>query len=64
MNFIVNIQEHFQRNSVIHNVYTSDDYLHRPVANLSGIKIFNSLPSSLKSLIKKGAQFKVALKGT
>jgi hypothetical protein len=41
--------------------------LHRPIANLScfqksGIKIFNSLPSSLTSLVNKKSQFKVALK--
>jgi hypothetical protein len=45
--------------------------LHRPIAKLScfqksayyaGIKIFNSLPSNLSTLIDKQAQFKVALK--
>jgi hypothetical protein len=54
-------------------IYTRT-YLHhgsRPVANLtcsqkityySGIKIFNNLPSSLKSLMNDKAKFKVALK--
>jgi hypothetical protein len=46
-------------------------HLHRLIANLScfqkstyytGIKIFNILPSSLKSLVKEKSQFKVALK--
>jgi HKD family nuclease len=41
--------------------------MHRPVANLScfqnsGIKLLNSLPSSLKSLVNKKAEFKVVLK--
>jgi hypothetical protein len=74
MNFIVNNQEHFQttRNSAIHRVnIRNKNQLHRPIANLScfqkgayyaGIKIFNSLPSSLTSLVNKMAQFKVALK--
>jgi hypothetical protein len=44
---------------------------HRPIANLLcfqkstyyvGIKIFNNLPSGLKSLMNEKAQFKVALK--
>jgi hypothetical protein len=70
MNFIVNNQEHFQTNSAVHSVNTkSKTQLHRPIANLScfqksayyaGIKIFNSLPSSLSSLVNKKAQFKVA----
>jgi hypothetical protein len=72
MNFVVNDQEHFQANSAIHNVNTrSRHHLHRQVANLScfqksayyaGIKIFNILPSNLKSLMNKKAQFKVGLK--
>jgi hypothetical protein len=71
MNFIVNKQEHFQTNSTIYSVNTRNkNQLHRPIANLprfqksacyAGIKIFNSLPSSLTSL-KKKSQFKVALK--
>jgi IS1 family transposase len=72
MNFLVNNQEHFQTNSAIHSVNTRNrDHLHRPIANLScfqrsayyaGIKIFNRLPSNLRSLMNKKAQFKVALK--
>jgi hypothetical protein len=72
MNFILNNQEHFQTNSTTHSVNTRKrDYLHRPTANLScyqksahcvGIKIFNSLPSDLRSLMNKQTQFKVALK--
>jgi IS1 family transposase len=65
MNFVVNNQELFQTNSAIHSVNTRNrDHLHRPVANLScfqksayyvAIKIFNSLPSSLRSLMNKNA---------
>jgi hypothetical protein len=72
MNFIVNNQEHFQTNSVIDGVNTKNkNHLHRPIANPScfqksayyaGNKSFNSLPSSLTSLVNKRAQFKVALK--
>jgi hypothetical protein len=72
MNFVVNNQEHFQTNSAIHSVNTRNrDHLHRPTTNLlrfqksvyyAGIKIFNSLPSNLRSLMNKKAQFKVALK--
>jgi predicted peroxiredoxin len=63
---------YFQTNSAIHSVNTRNkNQLHRPIANLScfqksayyaGIKIFNSLPSSLTSLINKKAEFEVALK--
>jgi hypothetical protein len=70
MNFTVNNQEHFQINSAIHSVNTRNkNQLHRPIANLSffqksayyaGIKIFNTLPSSLTSLVNKKTQFKVA----
>jgi hypothetical protein len=72
MNFIVNNQKHFQTNSAIHSVNTrNNNQLHRPIANLScfqksayyaGIKIFNSIPPSLTSLVNKKAQFEVALK--
>jgi hypothetical protein len=72
MNFVVNNQEHFQTNSSIHSVNTRNrDHLHRPTTNLlrfqksvyyAVIKIFNSLPSNLRSLMNKKAQFKVALK--
>jgi hypothetical protein len=72
MNFVVNNQELFLTNSAIHRVNTRNrDHVHRPIANLSclkknayyaAIKIFNSLPSNLRSLMNKKAQFKVALK--
>jgi hypothetical protein len=62
MNFLVNNQEHFQTNSAIHSDNTRNrDYLHRPIANIScfqksaycaSIKISNSLPSNLRSVIK------------
>jgi hypothetical protein len=69
---VVNNQENFQTNSAVHGVNTRNrGHLHRPTANLScfqksayyaGIKIFNSLPSNLRSLMNKQTQFKVALK--
>jgi IS1 family transposase len=72
MNFIVNNRELFQTNSAVHSVNTRNKHqLHRPIVNLScfqksafytGIKIFNTLPSSLTSLVNKKSQFKVALK--
>jgi hypothetical protein len=72
LNFIINNQEHFQINSVVHSVNTRNkNHLHRPVASLtgfqkstyySGINIFNNLPSSLKSPMNEKATFKVALK--
>jgi hypothetical protein len=72
MDFTVNNQEHFQTNSALHNVNTTNSHaLHRPAANpsrfqkstdYSGIKIFNNLPCSLKSSINKKVQFKAALR--
>jgi hypothetical protein len=72
MNFLINNQEHFQTNSAIHSVNTGNkNQLHRPIANFicfqksayyAGIGIFNSLPSSLPSLINTKAQFKVVLR--
>jgi hypothetical protein len=69
MKFTVNKQEHFKMNSAIHSVNTRNkNQIHRPIANLScfqesayyaGIKIFNSLPSSL---VNKNVKFKVGLK--
>jgi hypothetical protein len=60
MNFTVNNQEHCQTDSVVHSVNTRNKLcLPRPIASLSmlsekyvyaGIRIFNTLPSSLKSL--------------
>jgi hypothetical protein len=74
MNLNVNTQEYFQTNSIIHSVNTrNNNQLHRPIAKIrsfqmsayySGIKIFNSLPSSLTSLVNKKAKFKVASKNT
>jgi hypothetical protein len=71
INFIVNNQEHFQTNSAVQCVKTrSKNQLHRPVANdfmfsekciFAGIKIFNSLTSSLTSLINIKTRFKLAL---
>jgi hypothetical protein len=62
LNFIISNQEHFQTNSGVHSVTTRNKHhLHRPAANLtgfqkntyySGIKVFNNLPSSLKSFMK------------
>jgi hypothetical protein len=72
MNSIVNNLELFQTNSAIHSVNTRNkNHLHRPVANFScfqkgayyaDIKIFNSLPPSLKTISDKKEKFKVALK--
>jgi hypothetical protein len=71
INSIINNQERFQTSSAIHSVNARNKHhLHRPIANLScfqnstyyaGLKIFNNLPSSLKSLMNEEAQFKVAL---
>jgi hypothetical protein len=65
-------QERFGANADVHSVDTRNKHnLHRPTANLScfqknayyaGIKIFNNLPSDLKSLMNDKAQFKIALK--
>jgi hypothetical protein len=65
-------QESFPTNSTIHTVNTRNkNQLHRPTASLScfqksayyaGIKIFNSLPSNITTLINKQVQFKIALK--
>jgi hypothetical protein len=71
LKFIINNLEHFH-SSAVHSVNTRNKHhLDRPVANLrcfqkstcySGIKIFNNLPSSVKSLMNEKAKFKVALK--
>jgi hypothetical protein len=68
----LNNQEHFQTNSSIHSIDTSNKHhLHRPNANLSGfqkstfyagIRIFNRLPLSLISLKNEKTKFKVALR--
>jgi hypothetical protein len=72
MNLSLNNQEHFQTNPAVHSVNTQNKhYLHRPIDSLScfqkcmyyiGIKIFHSLPFSLKSLLNEEALFRVALK--
>jgi hypothetical protein len=71
-NFSVNNQENFPTNSSAHSINTRNNHhLHRPIANLScfqksafypSIRIFNSLPRSLKNLKNEKAQFKVALR--
>ena len=68
MNFNINNQELFQTNSYIHNTNARKKYhLHRPNARLNffqtttfyaGIKIFNSLPTSVTTLKNDKAQFK------
>jgi hypothetical protein len=72
LNFVIHNLEHFQTNSVIHCVNTRNKHhLHRPTGNLtcfqkstnySGIKIFNDLPASLKSLMNEKAILKIVLK--
>jgi hypothetical protein len=67
--FVVNNQKLYRK--IQQNVNSRDRYhLLRPIANVScfrnsayylGINIFNSIPSSLRSLMNKRAQFKVAL---
>jgi hypothetical protein len=71
MNFIINNQEIILTNSSIHHINTRNKQnLHRPNANLScfhkstfyaGIKVFNSLPPSMKILKTDKAKFKAAL---
>jgi hypothetical protein len=72
MNFVVNNQELFKTNSAIRTFNIRNrNHLHRPVTKLprfqksayyAGIKIFNILPSNLRSCVNKKTQFKVALK--
>jgi len=72
MNFIINNQEIFQKNSPIHNTNTKNKHhLHRPNSNLSGfqestlyagIKIFTSFSPSLTILKNHKAKFKEALR--
>jgi hypothetical protein len=73
MNF-ANKQENFQTNFAVHSVNTKKrNHFNCPISTPSffkksayyaGIKIFNSLLSSLTSFTNKEAQFKVALKYT
>jgi hypothetical protein len=72
MNFVINNQELFFRQIQQYTVLTLGigaifiDQLQltcfQKSACYAGIKIFNSLPSNLRSLINRKAQFKVALK--
>jgi hypothetical protein len=72
MTFIINNQEHFQTFlSIHHNNTWNKLHLHTANANLSylqkstfyaGIKIFNSLPSSVTILKNDKAKFKAALR--
>jgi hypothetical protein len=72
INIIITNQKCFQTNSALHSVNTRNkNHLLRPIVDLScfqksayyaGIKIFNTLPSSLKSLMNEKPQFKVVLK--
>jgi hypothetical protein len=72
MNFIVSNQDNFHTNSSIYNSkQRNKHHLHRPNANLShfkkstfyaGIKVFNSLPHSLKVLKNEKAKFHLVLR--
>jgi hypothetical protein len=70
--FVLNVSKLMRLDAKI-KIINENVYIHldRPIANLScfqrsayfaGIKIFNSLPSNLTSLVNKKAQFKLALK--
>jgi hypothetical protein len=71
LKFIVRKWEYFQTNSTVHSVNIRNKHqLHTSIINLScyqksthlGIKIFNKLPSNLKSLMNMRIEFRVALK--
>jgi hypothetical protein len=72
MSFFFGNEENFQTNSSLRSINTRNKHrLHRPIANLScfqkgasysGIRIFNSVPRSIKSLKNEKTRFKVALK--
>jgi len=72
MSSIINNQEIFQTNSSTHNIKTRNKHhLHRPNVNLTcfqkstfytGIKIFNSIPPSVKMFKNDKAKFKAALR--
>jgi hypothetical protein len=65
INFITNNEEHFQTNAEVHSVNKKYKHcLHKQTTNLSCfqkrayyavIKIFNNLPSDLKSLMNEKA---------
>jgi hypothetical protein len=71
MMFVVDNQDNFQTNLSIHGVDTRNKtQLHRPIANLScfqkgvsyaGVKIFNSLSTSISNPRNDKLRFKVAL---
>jgi hypothetical protein len=72
INFVTNNEEHFPTNGDVHSVNTRHKhYLHKSTANFSDfqksapyarLKIFNNLPSDLKSLMNGKAQFTITLK--
>jgi hypothetical protein len=72
LSFVVDNMEKFQTNSDIHNINTRHKHdLHQLSANLTSyqkgayyaeIKLFNSLPKSIKSLNHDIKLFKLALK--
>ena len=72
MSLIINNQEIFQANSSIHNINTlNKHHHHRPNANLScvqkntfcaGIKVINSLPTSVTILKNDKAKFRTAVR--
>jgi hypothetical protein len=74
MMFVVDNEDNFQINLSIHGVHTRNKtQRHRPIANLScfqksvpyvGVKIFNSLPSSISNLRNDKLRFKVTAKET
>jgi hypothetical protein len=71
MTFVVDNLGSCQTNSIVHGLNTRNKtWLHRPIANLScfhkglpyaGIKIFNSLPTSISNLRRDKKQFKSAV---
>jgi hypothetical protein len=71
MKFVVDNLGSFQTNSIVHGLTTTNKtQLHRPIGNLSsfqkglsygGVKIFNSLPTSIYNLRHDKKQFKFAL---
>ena len=72
MSIFIGNQDKFLTNSSVHSInIRSKHQLHRPIANLScfqkgasysGIRIFNNLPQSIRSLRNEKPQFKVAWK--
>jgi hypothetical protein len=70
--FMSNNREQFKSNSQIHSINTRHiNNLHHPTCNLTafqkgthylGIKVFNSLPPSIKNIVDDMKQFKFALK--